>query len=76
MQKVTFAELPGLVQLSSMATLFIGWVLFAELVIDRHGYDRFLPLYRVANVCPYDFAVVLVLAAIWLGLRRRQSGRA
>lgn len=76
MQKVTFAELPGLVQLSSMATLFIGWVLFAELVIDRQGYDRFLPLYRVGNVCPYDFAVGLVLAATWIGLRRRQSGRA
>lgn len=74
MQKITFAALPGLVQFTSMAILFIGWVLFAELVIDRHGYDHFLPLYRVGNVCPYDFAVVLALAATWIALRRRQSG--
>ncbi len=70
MQKVPFASLPGLTQFTSLATIFIGWVLFAELVIDRHGYDRFLPFYRVANLCPYDLAVLLMLAAAWAMLRR------
>jgi|CXWL01.1.fsa_nt_gi hypothetical protein len=70
MQKVPFASLPGLAQFTSLATIFIGWVLFAELVIDRHGYDRFLPFYRVANLCPYDLAVLLILAATWAMLRR------
>lgn len=71
MQKIPFAALPGLVQFTSLATLFIGWVLVAELIIDRHGLDRFLPLYRVGNLCPYDFAVVLALTGAWVLLRRR-----
>lgn len=71
MQKITFASLPRLAQFTSLATIFIGWVLFAELVIDRHGYDRFLPLYRVANLCPYDLVVLLLLAATWALLRRK-----
>lgn len=71
MQKIAFAALPAFVQFTSLATLFIGWVLFAELIIDRHGLDRFLPFYRVGNFCPYDLAVVLLLAAAWLMLRRR-----
>ena len=70
MQKVTFAALPGLVQFTSLATLFIGWILFAELVVDRHGYDQLLPFYRVGNLCPYDIAVVVALVATWMALRR------
>jgi hypothetical protein len=70
MQKTSFASLPGLVQFTSLGTLFIGWVLFAEFIIDRHGYDRFLPFYRVGNLCPYDLAVVLALAATWILMRR------
>ena len=71
MQKITFAALPALVQFASLATIFVGWVLFAEFIIDRHGYDRFLPFYRVGKLCPYDFGVLLALAATWLLLRRR-----
>lgn len=71
MQKIAFVALPALVQFTSLATIFIGWVLFAEFVIDRHGYDRFLPFYRVGNLCPYDLGVVLALALTWLILRRR-----
>ncbi len=70
MQKISFAMLPGLVQFASIATFFIGWTLFAELIIDRHGLDRFLPFYRVGNLCPYDLAVVIMLAATWMLLRR------
>lgn len=71
MQKVSFATLPALVQFASLATIFIGWVLFAELIIDRHGLDRFLPFYRVGNLCPYDLAVLALLLAAWIVLRRR-----
>lgn len=71
MQRVTFAALPGLVQFTSLASIFIGWVLIAEFVIDRHDLDRFLPLYRVGNLCPYDLAVLLLLVATWALLRRR-----
>lgn len=72
MQKITFTALPELVQFASLATMFIGWVLFSEFVIDRHGYERFLPLYRVGNLCLYDVAVLIVLAAAWALLRRRR----
>jgi hypothetical protein len=72
MQKITFAALPGLAQFTSLATIFLGWVLFAELVIDRHGYDRFLPLYRVGNLCPYDLVVVVLLSIAWMLLRRKR----
>jgi hypothetical protein len=71
MHKITFSALPGLVQFTSLATIFIGWVLFAELVIDRHGNDRLLPFYRVGNFCPYDLLVLFALAAAWIVLRRR-----
>lgn len=73
MQKIAFAALPRLVQFTSLATIFIGWVLIAEFVIDRHGLDRFLPLYRVGNLCPYDLAVLLLLSATWALLRRRRT---
>ena len=74
MQKLAFADLPTITKLASFATLFIGWVLFEELVIDRHGLDRFLPFYRVGNLCPYDLAMLgsLGLAWIWLHERRRR----
>jgi hypothetical protein len=71
MQKTAFASLPGLVQITSLTTVFTCWVLFAEFIIDRHGYDRLLPFYRVGNLCPYDIAVVLGLAVTWILLRRR-----
>jgi hypothetical protein len=70
MHRTAFSELPRFVQFSSLATVFIGWVLFAELIIDRHGIDRFLPYYRVGNLCPYDLAVILALALPWSRLRR------
>jgi len=73
MQKIAFASLPGLVQFTSLATIFIGWVLLAEFVIDRHGYDRFLPFYRVGNFCPYDLGVLLLLGATWFVLRRSRT---
>lgn len=75
MQKVTFAALPVLVQFTSLATLFVGWVLFAEMIIDRHGYDRFLPLYRVGNLCLYDVAVLSLLVIVWFILLSRRPMR-
>jgi hypothetical protein len=71
MDHIAFAQLPFLVKLSSLATLFLGWVGFAELIIDRHHLDRFLPYYRVGNVCPYDFAVIATLVVVWIVQHRR-----
>jgi len=71
MQPVPFAALPLVVRLTAMATFFIAWILFAELVIDRMGLDRYLPLYRVGRVCPYDLLALALIGLLWRRLRRR-----
>lgn len=73
MQKIRFAELPTIVKITSLATLFVGWVLFAELIIDRHGLDQYLPFYRVGNVCVYDGAILTLLVLGWIGLHNSRS---
>ncbi len=70
MQPVPFAALPFVARLTSMASLFIGWVLFAELVIDRLGLDRFLPFYRVGRLCPYDLLALMLIGLLWRRLQR------
>ena len=71
---ITFKSLPLIVRLATIANLFMAWVLFAELVIDRHGLDRFLPFYRVGEVCVWDLGVVGLLALAWWRLHRCSPG--
>ena len=71
---ITFRSLPLIVRLTTIANLFIAWVLFAELVIDRHGLDRFLPFYRVGNLCVWDVGVVALLVVMWWRLHRGSIG--
>jgi len=47
-----FRSLPLAVRLATMLAFFLAWVLFAELIIDRHGLDTYLPFYRVGNFLP------------------------
>ena len=68
---IAFRSLPLIVRLTTFANLLMAWILFAELVIDRHGLDRYLPFYRVGNLCPYEIAVVAVLVLWWRRLHRR-----
>ena len=63
-------SMPPLAQLTSFMTLFMAWVMFEEWVIDRHGLDRYLPFYRVGNLCLYDFGMVLMLGTLWFLLPR------
>ncbi len=70
MDIIEFRHLPFLVKFASLATLFLGWVAFAEIIIDRHGLDRVLPFYRLGNFCPYDVAVIAALVAVWFVLHR------
>lgn len=53
------------VKVAVYVTFFNSWVLFEELVIDRHGLWRYLPFYRVGVFCVWD---VLALAVIGLVL--------
>ena len=67
---IDFRSLPLIVRLGAIANIFIGWVLLAEFVVDRYGLDRYLPFYRVADVCPYDLAVIAACAGAWWRLNR------
>jgi hypothetical protein len=49
----------NLLKTAVILTLFNSWILFAELVIDRHGLAEYLPYYRVGCACVWD---VLALA--------------
>jgi hypothetical protein len=71
MQQITFAQLPFLVKFSSLASLLVGWIMIEEFIIDRHHMDRFLPLYRYANLCFYDFTVIALLIGMWFYLHRK-----
>jgi hypothetical protein len=44
-------------------TFFNSWVLFAELVIDRHGLAPYLPFYRIGWLCVWD-VLALVLSVL------------
>ena len=70
MNRIAFKSLPLIVRISTLASWFLAWVLFAELVIDRHGLDSWLPYYRVGNFCPYDVAVIAALVFAWVRLNR------
>ena len=73
MPKFRFADLPLFAQATSIMTLFMGWVMIEEWIIDRHGLDRYLPLYHVGNLCLYDLTVALALAAVWHTLRKPEA---
>ena len=65
MAKASLKEQPLVVKIAVFITFFNAWVLFEELVIDRHGLWRYLPFYKVGLFCVWD---VLALAVIGLGL--------
>jgi hypothetical protein len=70
-ESIAFRRLPLVVRIATMLTLFMTWLMFAELVIDRHGLDVYLPYYRVGAPCPYDLAVIALLVFYWIRLHRR-----
>lgn len=52
-------------------TALNSWVLIAEFVIDRYGFDKYLPFYRFGDVCIWDFAVLAIVAALFIAHSRR-----
>jgi hypothetical protein len=51
--------------------MFMAWVLIAEFVIDRYGFDEFLPFYRYGDICVYDFGAAALVALFWIVSHRR-----
>jgi hypothetical protein len=55
------SRVPFLLRLSVALTLFNSWVLFEETVIDRLGWWRYMPCYRVGRFCEWDVLAILVI---------------
>jgi hypothetical protein len=75
MKEVSFSELPFLVKAAVFVSFVNAWVLFEELVIDRHGLWRYLPFYKVGLFCVWDFLALLLIGAgvfWWPSARHRQ----
>ncbi len=70
--QISFKSLPMATKVATVLTFFAFWVLFEELIIDRHHLDRFLPLYRVGNLCIYDLTVAGLLLWMWVRLNRSE----
>ena len=65
-----FLQLPLVVRIVCFAVPFMAWIMIEEWIIDRHGFDKFLPFYRVGNLCLYDLTVAILLAVGWIALDR------
>lgn len=71
MNKIPFTAFPFATKLALMLVPFMGWVMFAEFVVDRNGWHRFLPFYRFGQICPYDILVLAILGIVWWRLEQR-----
>jgi hypothetical protein len=65
MIKIAFTQLGFWPKLALTLVPFMGWVMFAEFVIDRHGWGAVLPFYRVGNFCIYDAVVLAASLFAW-----------
>ena len=73
MTKLAFSDLPWVARGAVLATGFMAWILFEEIGIDRNGWDRYLPFYRLGKFCVYDLAMSIVLIAVFVMLNRRKT---
>ena len=58
------SRFPFLVRSAVALTLFNSWVLFEEIVVDRLGWWRYMPCYRVGRFCEWDVAAILVILVV------------
>ena len=63
------SQIPGrdpsvIVRVGLALTFFNSWVLFEETVVDRLGWWRYMPCYRVGHFCDWDVAVMLVIVTV------------
>jgi hypothetical protein len=67
-------RLPFLVRLAVALTLLNSWVQFEEVVVDRLGWWRYMPCYRVGRFCEWDVAAILVIAFVtFVGLAENRA---
>jgi len=66
-----FAAQPLGVKVGVALAFLNSWILFEEIGIDRNGWERFLPLYRVGRFCLYDVVAISAIAVMVFWLPRR-----
>ncbi len=75
----TKPRLPVLVRIAVALTFFNSFVLFEELVVDRQGLWRYLPLYKLGKFCIWDLAaiggILLVVFGGWRSFAKTKSSR-
>lgn len=64
MSKEKLRDQPISIKLAVFLAFFNSWVLFEELVIDRHGLHQYLPFYRVGLFCVWDVLALAVIGAV------------
>ena len=52
------------VKLGVALSLFNAFVLFEETVVDRLGWWRYMPCYRVGRFCEWDVSAILIILAV------------
>lgn len=72
-------RLPVLVRIAVALTFLNSFVLFEELIVDRLGLWRYLPLYRLGKFCIWDLAAacgsLLVAFGGWRSFTKTNSSR-
>ena len=77
MNKSTTLPLPLIAKIAIAMTFINTWVIFEETIVDRHGFWRYMPYYRVGLFCVWDAAVLaitLLLLLVNVRPSRRRDG--
>lgn len=64
MNRLKFAELPRVAQITIGLTWLLLWVEFEEIVVDRQGLWKYMPLYRVGDFCIWDLSMTILIGVI------------
>jgi hypothetical protein len=74
MGTLTFKQLPLIAKIAVGVAFLNTWVLFEEIVVDRQGLWRYMPFYRVGDLCVWDLTVaLLILAWLWRLASRHEA---
>src|SRR5436853_7680771 len=75
MKTSTTLPLPLIAKIAIAMTFINTWVIFEEMIVDRHGLWRYMPFYRVGLFCVWDAAVFAVTLLLLLASIRPLRGR-
>jgi hypothetical protein len=69
MKKSITPPSPLTVKIAIAMTFINSWIIFEEIVVDRHGLWRYMPFYRVGLFCTWDvLALAVILPVVLLGI--------